>query len=257
MAGTVQSALRQGTALAGNAALRALHLVYPPQCAACGERTEDDFALCAGCWPGAGFIAGLVCDLCGTPLPGEDTGEAVHCDDCLTISRPWARGRAALVYGDTARRVVLALKHGDRTDLARPAALWMARAARPILLPGMLAAPVPLHRSRLFRRRYNQAALLGARVARETGIDWCPDLLERVRATGSQEGRDRDGRFENLQGAIRPHPRRGAAAQGRPVLLIDDVMTSGATLAAAADACLAAGATAVSVLVLARVAKQP
>ncbi len=257
MAGLVQSALRQGTALAGHTALKALHLLYPPQCAACGERTEDDFALCSGCWPGAGFIAGLVCDRCGAPLPGEDTGEAVHCDDCLTIARPWDRGRAALIYGDTARRVVLALKHGDRTELARPAARWMAHAARPIVVPRMIVAPVPLHRFRLLKRRFNQAALLGERVAQEAGLDWCPDLLERVRSTASQEGRDRRGRFENIQSAIRPHPRRGALAQGRPVLLIDDVMTSGATLAAAADACLAAGATAVSVLVLARVAKQP
>ncbi len=235
----------------------AIRLIYPPQCAACGERTDAEFGLCGACWREAGFIAGLVCDQCGVPLPGEDRGEAERCDDCLTIARPWSRGRAAMTYGETARQVALALKYGDRLDLARPAAGWMHRAARPILVPGMLVAPVPLHWLRFFRRRYNQAALLAERIAKAEGLEYCPDLLVRTRSTGSQEGRDRDDRFANVEAALRPHPRRGARAKGRHVLLVDDVMTSGATLAAGADACLAAGATEVSVLVMARVAKAP
>lgn len=242
MAGAVQSAMR---------------LIYPPQCVLCGGRTDAEFALCGACWREARFTGGLVCDRCGVPLPGDDPGEPVHCDDCLVISRPWSRGRAAMLYGETGRRLALALKHGDRLELARPAAEWMARAARPILVPGMLVAPVPLHWLRLFRRRYNQSALLSSRVARLAGLEHCPDLLVRTRGTASQEGRDRDGRFANVAGAIRAHPRRRARLERRHVLLIDDVMTSGATLAAAADACLAAGATEVSVLVLARVAKTP
>jgi predicted amidophosphoribosyltransferase len=119
----------------------------------------------------------------------------------------------------------------------------------------MLVAPVPLHWLRLLTRRYNQAALLSAAVARQAGLDHCPDLLHRRRDTRSQEGRDRDARFANVTGAMRVAPRRAARIAGRPVLLVDDVMTSGATLAACAEACLAAGATVVSVLVLARVAK--
>jgi predicted amidophosphoribosyltransferase len=235
----------------------ALRVVFPPQCVACGGATDADFALCGACWREAGFIGGLVCDRCGVPLPGEDPGEPVHCDDCIAIARPWSQGRAAMLYGETGRRIALALKHGDRLDLARPAAAWMARAAAPILRPGMLVAPVPLHWLRLFRRRYNQSALLSARIARLAGLDHCPDLLVRPRRTASQDGRDREGRFANLSGALRVHPRRRNRVTGRHVLLIDDVMTSGATLAAGADACLAAGATAVSVLVLARVAKAP
>lgn len=233
----------------------ALHLVWPPQCLTCQAPVASDFGLCADCWRDTPFIGGTVCDKCGTPLPGGEAGEVAVCDDCLAIARPWAQGRAALLYKGNVRSLVLALKHGDRTDLARPATGWLMRAARPILRPGMLVAPVPLHWFRLFRRRYNQAALLSAALARAAALDHCPDLMIRPRRTGTQDGRSRDGRFANMERALRLHPRRAALAEGRHVLIVDDVMTSGATLAAAAEACLAGGAADVSVLVLARVAK--
>lgn len=232
-----------------------LRLVYPPQCLGCDELVTSDFGLCGPCWRDTPFIAGLVCDACGIPLPGDDSGSPVHCDDCLTLARPWAQGRAALLYKDNGRKMVLQLKHGDRLDLAKPAGAWLFRAAKPLLRPDTLIAPVPLHWLRLLRRRYNQSALLAASLARLAQLDHCPDLLVRPKRTPSQEGRDRHARFENMQDAIRVHPRRAARLQGRHVLLVDDVMTSGATLAVAADACLAAGAAQVCVLVLARVAK--
>ncbi|WP_103335143.1 double zinc ribbon domain-containing protein [Pseudotabrizicola formosa] len=233
-----------------------LHMVYPPHCVACDAMVSSDFGLCGSCWRDTPFVAGLVCDLCGTPLPGEDPGHPVHCDDCLRTARPWSHGRAAMLYRDRARDLVLKLKHGDRLDLARPAGGWLMRAAQPIVQPGMLIAPVPLHWLRLLRRRYNQSALLSAQVARLSGLEHCPDLLQRRRNTHSQEGKDRDGRFANVADSIRVHPRRRARAEGRQVLLVDDVMTSGATLAAAAEACLAVGAVGVCVLVLCRVAKE-
>ncbi|MEZ5911100.1 MAG: double zinc ribbon domain-containing protein [Paracoccaceae bacterium] len=232
-----------------------LHLIYPPQCLACGDAVDSDHALCGPCRRDAAFIDGLVCDSCGLPLPGEAGDETLRCDDCLTIARPWQRGRAALLYRGTGRRLVLALKHGDRHDLVAPAAGWMARRGAALIGPDTLIAPVPLHRWRLLKRRYNQSALLGRQIARLTGADFCPDLLIRAKATQSQDGKGRDERFANLEGAIVPHPRMGRRARGRPVLLIDDVMTSGATLAAAAEAALAAGANGVCTLVLARVAK--
>lgn len=232
----------------GGGLLRAL---YPPQCLACGGAVAAEFGLCPTCWRDTPFIEGLVCDACGHPLPGE-AEEAVHCDDCLARPPGWARGRAAMLYGGQGRALVLGLKHADGLDTVRPAGRWMARAAGPILLPGMLVAPVPLHRWRLMRRRYNQAALLGRQVARAAGLDFCPDLLIRPRSTGSQEGRDRAARQAALAGALAVHPRRRAGLEGRPVLVVDDVMTSGATLSAAAQALGAAGAGPVHVLVLAR-----
>lgn len=233
----------------------ALHLIFPPQCISCGALVESDFALCGSCWRDTHFISGLVCDSCGTPLPGDDAGTPVQCDDCLGIARPWARGRAALLYKDNARRLILALKHGDRTELARPAGGWLARAAGPILTPGMLVAPVPMHRGRLLRRRYNQSALLSRSMARAAALDHCPDLLARPRRTETQDGKGVEARFGNVAGAFAVPQRRAEMVHGRHVLLVDDVMTSGATLAACAEACLAAGAGDVSVLVLARVAK--
>ena len=234
---------------------RAIRAIFPAHCLACGTLVIDDGGLCGPCWRDTPFIIGLVCDKCGTPLPGFGDGHTVLCDDCMTIPRPWDRGRAALLYRGQARRMVLALKHADRTDIAAPAARWMLKAARDIVAPSMVAVPIPSHWTRLVRRRYTQSALLANEFAHFAGIDLVSDALIRARFTQLQDGKGRDARFANLAGAIQPHPRRGAALAGRDVLLVDDVMTSGATLAAATRACHAAGARRVSTVTLARVAK--
>lgn len=233
----------------------ALHVLYPPQCISCGELVTSDFGLCGACWRETPFIAGLVCDRCGVPLPGGDAQEVAVCDDCMTIARPWGQGRSALLYRDNGRSLVLALKHGDRMDLARPAAGWLMQAARPVIRPGMLVVPVPLHWLRLFRRKYNQAALLSKALAGLAGLDHCPDALVRRRTTGTQEGRTRDGRFANMADAFRVPKPRAALVEDREILLVDDVMTSGATFAAATEALFQAGARSVDVVSLARVAK--
>ena len=234
-----------------------IRAIYPAQCVACDEPTEAEFGLCGSCWRDVTFIGGVICDTCGAPLPGEDRDETIQCDDCMTIARPWTRGRAAVTYEGLGRRMVLQIKHGDRTDLVRPAALWMARLARALLQDDTVLVPVPLHWLRLVRRRYNQAALLAHGLGRILERPVCADALLRPKATRPLERHTRDARFTALAGAITPNPKRMAALTGRAVLLVDDVMTSGATLAAAAEAALSAGAREVATVTLARVVKAP
>jgi predicted amidophosphoribosyltransferase len=235
---------------------RVLSAVYPARCLSCGAPVESDFGLCGTCWRSTGFIGGTICDVCGTPLPGESpNGGALLCDACLKNPRDWVQGRAALLYRETGRKLVLALKHGDRQEIARPAAGWMQQALKDIVLARSIVAPVPLHRWRLLRRRYNQSALLGAELSVQLDRVWCPDLLHRTRRTPSLDGMTAAEREVTLNGAIAVHPGRKPLLLNRPVLLVDDVMTSGATLGACARACLAAGSGPVRVVVLARVAK--
>jgi predicted amidophosphoribosyltransferase len=173
----------------------------------------------------------------------------------MMIARPWSQGRAVFVYKENGRRIVLQLKHGDRTDLARPAGQWMAGVAGPLLRDDTVIVPVPLHWTRLLTRRYNQAALLAQWLGAAVKRPVVPDALIRLRRTHKLDDHGRDARFALMQGVIVPHLRRGQRIRGRSVLIVDDVMTSGATLAAATEAAHAAGATEVCVLHLARVAK--
>ncbi|OWU86010.1 competence protein ComF [Oceanicola sp. 22II-s10i] len=232
-----------------------LRVVYPPRCLTCGEMVESDFGLCGPCWRDTPFIDGFRCDLCGLPLPGGRTGEVAQCDDCMIRTRPWRQGRAAMLYDGNARRLVLALKHGDRQDLARPCGHWMAQALHDVDTSDLLVAPVPLSRRRLIRRRYNQSALLARALAAELGAEVCPDLLIRTRHTPVLDGLGAEARFTTLDGAIAVHPRREGIARGKRVLIVDDVMTAGATLTACTMAALGASAQDVTVALLARVAK--
>ncbi|MEM6938626.1 MAG: ComF family protein [Pseudomonadota bacterium] len=233
-----------------------LDAVYPPRCLTCGDVVDGDFGLCGTCWRETRFIGGTICDSCGIPLPGADSQEKAHCDACLQAPRPWRQGRAAFVYSDTGRKLVLALKHGDRQEIARPAGLWLARVAAELLTPNTLIAPVPLHWQRMIKRRYNQSALLAHQLAKRVDRAWCLDLLQRMRRTRSLDGMGHKERQAMVGGAIRVHPRRRHRLIGRSVLIVDDVMTSGATLAECARACHDAGSGPVCVVTLARAVKE-
>lgn len=246
--------MQAGTRL--RAGLRAaLEAVFPPQCLLCGEVVQSEGGLCGPCWRDTPFCHGLRCNLCGVPLPGEDPGHPVACDDCRALDRPWIQGRSVMLYDGGARRLVLALKHGDRLDLAPALARWMAVQVRALTGASMLVAPVPAHRWRLFRRRYNQAAVLANALARELEYPACPDLLTRTRATRPQDGKTVDQRFAEMEGAFAVPERHLARVRGAEVLLVDDVMTSGATLDRCARALLEAGATNIRVIALARVVR--
>ncbi len=235
----------------------AMHVVFPPRCVACGSMVESDFGLCSDCWAETPFVGGTVCMKCGAPLLGGDAESEAQCDACLMRPRPWSSGRAALRYSGIARKMILALKYGDCLEVARPASKWLAHAASPILTDGMLVAPVPLHWTRHLKRRYNQAAVLAQAFARLIGAPYCPDLLIRPRARGSMEGLSLEARFEKMTDAIVAHPKRAPQMKNRTVFLVDDVMTSGATLSAATLACLRADAKDVRIVTLACVAKDP
>ncbi len=197
-----------------------------------------------------------MCDVCGVPQPGV-AEDGIKCDECLQFPRKWDRGRAALSYADNGRSLVLALKHGDRYDVARTAGTWMARAAEPLLTPNTLIVPVPLHWTRLAKRRYNQSALLAKSISDTLGLPLSADLLQRPQRTENLYGKDYEKRKETVDNAIRVNPRkRRRIAAGRPVLLVDDVLTSGATLNACAEALKASRAGEVSVIVLARAARR-
>ncbi|KEJ90681.1 competence protein ComF [Sulfitobacter donghicola DSW-25 = KCTC 12864 = JCM 14565] len=234
----------------------AVSMIYPPRCTTCGDLVESDFGLCGPCWRETAFLGGAICDACGVPLTSGGKDGVFHCDTCMQDPPPWVQGRAAVIYRGNGRKLVLALKHGDRQELARPAGVWMANMVRNLVSKDTLVVPVPLHWSRLLRRRYNQSALLGAEVAKNLGVSFCPDaLLRRVR-TPSLEGLSHEARMVALEKAITPHPKRGHRLDGKPILLVDDVMTSGATLKACTNACFDAGSGPVRILTLARAVKE-
>ncbi len=231
-----------------------LDAILPPLCLGCGEIVASPGALCAECWPRFSFIAAPQCQRCGVPFT-DDMGSGALCTACLARPPRFRRARAVLTYDDKSRRVVLPLKHGDRTDIARACGAWMARAGAELVTEADLVAPVPLHWRRLFTRRYNQAALLASMVARDADAALAPDLLRRARWTGSQAGLEAKERRRNVRQAFDVPPRWQAKLEGRTVLLVDDVLTTGATVDACTGALKKAGAAHVDVLTLARVVR--
>ena len=226
-------------------------VVYPPTCLACRAAIADGDALCPKCWSEMSFIAPPLCDRLGVPFE-HDVGERRLSRQAVDDPPVFSRARAVASFEDgPARKLVHRLKYSDRGELARPMGAWMARAGAELVADCDVVTPMPLHRTRLWKRRFNQAAALAREVAKRGGKPYEPGLVERVKATRSQIGLTRLQRAENMQGAFRAPSR--ANVSGRRILLIDDVLTSGATANAASRALLRAGAARVDVLVFARV----
>jgi len=230
----------------------ALDALLPARCLACGGLVHDPGALCPACWDAISFLGPPLCACCGLPFEVE-VGEGTLCGGCIDRPPPWRRARAVLRYDDSAKGLILRFKHADRCDAAPAFARWMARAGSHLLADADVIAPVPLHRWRLLRRRYNQAALLAMALGRQSRVTAIPDLLVRRRATPSQGNLGRDARLRNVRGAFAVRPSLVGLVAGRNVLLVDDVLTTGATVGECVRVLKAAGAGAVDVLTLARV----
>jgi ComF family protein len=229
--------------------------MLPPRCVNCRELVEGDTALCAGCWPLVDFLSAPLCACCGFPFEYDPGSADTLCAACSARRPVFDRARAVMVYGDTSRQLILDFKHGDRTWPAPAFGRWLARAGTALIAEADLAVPVPLHRSRLFARRYNQAAMIALALGREAGLAVQPDLLTRRRPTPSQGRMSPSARRRNVRGAFAVRPGYGQMAEGRRILLVDDVLTTGATAEECARTLLRAGAEAVDVLTLARVVK--
>jgi ComF family protein len=233
----------------------ALDLLYPPLCIGCRAQVSEPGSLCASCWKDIDFLEGPACLCCGLPFdldPGSDT----LCAACLANPPSFDRARAVLRYDEKSRGPILALKHGDRLDLVPGFARWLDRAGRALLDTADVVVPVPLHPGRLWSRRYNQAAELARHLGKAAGKPVEPMALRRVRATPSQGAMpSAKARRRNMRGAFQVPDSYETEIRGRTILLVDDVLTTGATADACSRVLKRAGAAKVHVLALARVVR--
>jgi ComF family protein len=233
------------------AVVAALDAFLPPQCLACAAPVGEAGQLCAECWRGVDFIGPPQCARCGMPFE-LDTPAETMCGACLKAPPSYDRARAAFGYAGVGRSLVLGFKMADRTFCVPPMTTWLERAGASLIEDADLLVPVPLHRWRLFARRFNQSALLAHALSRRTGKPWSASALVRLRATAAQATLPAAERRRNVRGAFAVSKRARPLIEGRRLLLIDDVMTTGSTVNACAETLLKEGANAVDVLTLAR-----
>jgi len=235
------------------AALRAtLDLALPPLCPACREPVEGR-GLRPACWSKLSFITRPYCERLGIPFV-YDPGPGILSMEAIADPPAYHRARAAVRFDDISRALVHALKYSDRLDLAPMMGRWISHAGRELLTEADALVPVPLHWRRLWARRFNQSAMLAAAVSAQSGVPIAGAALKRVKPTAQQVGLSRSERAQNVQGAFRVPAEGKAAVAGRRLIVIDDVLTSGATVDGCARALLRAGAANVDVLIFARVA---
>lgn len=237
-----------------HAALRAaLDLALPTLCPGCREPVEGR-GLCPACWSKLSFITRPYCERLGIPFV-YDPGPGILSMEAIADPPAYQRARAAVRFGEISRTLVHALKYSDRLDLAPMMGHWINHAGREILAKADALVPVPLHWRRLWARRFNQSAMLAAAISAESGVPVAAGVLKRVKPTAQQVGLSRSERAANVQGAFRVPTAGKGQVTGRRLVLVDDVLTSGATVDGCARALLRAGAANVDVLVFARVAE--
>lgn len=229
-----------------------LDAVLPPQCLSCRAPVDTHGQICGACWSEIDFITDPRCAACGRPFE-YDLGPRALCGACIAEPPTYGRARSVMRYGDRSRGLVIGFKHGDRTERAKTFGIWMARVGEEILSGADALVPVPLHRMRLLSRRFNQAAMLALVTGRRTGVPVQPRLLVRTRATPSQGGLNARERRANVRGAFAVRSGQERQIRGRRLVMVDDVMTTGATVSACAQVLLKAGAAAVDVLTLVQV----
>jgi ComF family protein len=227
-------------------------LIMPPCCLICRSPLSAHHLLCAACWAEVSFIRLPLCDVLGIPLPFDTGGRTISA--AAAARQPaYERARAVAHYSGAMRTLVHQFKYADRHDACALFGRWLAETGQELVAGADLIVPVPLARLRLLSRRFNQAAILAQELSRQTGLPVAPQALERTRATPSQVGLTHDQRRRNVAGAFRVPDRQRGAVSGRRVLLVDDVITTGATAEACARALKRAGAARVDVLALAMV----
>jgi ComF family protein len=229
-----------------------LNFFLPPRCLGCGLLVEEPDTLCHHCWKKLHFISQPFCVRCGLPFDVDIAVDAV-CRHCIRKETVFALARTALCYDEGSKPLILRFKHADETHFASLFAKWMWIAGKECMQMADYLVPVPLHWRRLLKRQYNQAALLTLELAKLAALPAAIDLLWRNRATPPQGHLTGQERQQNVAGAFRVHPKWQQAIKGKRIVLVDDVMTSGATVHSCTVALLNAGASQVNVLTLARV----
>ncbi len=247
--------LKDFSVIVGRFGHTTLNLILPPQCPITGEAVTSPGVLGASGWAQLDFIDEPFCNGCGAPF-ATFYGDDVLCPSRIMEPPLFDRARAVVLYNDAARRLVPALKFSDRLELAEMFGAWMARAGGAIIDKDSLIIPVPLHWRRLMSRRFNQSAMLADEISKRCGARTLLRGLKRIRATPPQkEIPSIDGRRRNVAGAFAINENYRRAIKGANIVLVDDVLTTGATVSACASVLKRGGASQVDVLVLARVVK--
>lgn len=241
--------------IASYALEKSIDFILPPVCPATGEFVEQNGMVSATFWQSLSFINAPFCHKCGAPFSHDDNNDAtMQCGLCLENEPVYRMGRSALVYNDASRDLILKFKHGDQTHAVKAFFPWLKQAGGALLDQTDTVIPVPLHPFRLVKRRYNQADLMARELIKSyPDITYCADGLKRIRHTQSQGHKKKAERIKNIRQAFAVNPAHLPAVEGKNILVIDDVYTTGATLNECAAILYRHGAAAVDILTLARV----